>query len=44
MKVNGHTFKWQDLPIGSVVNVRMAVLRRGQVMSQWTNERSVGVT
>jgi hypothetical protein len=32
----GHTFKMSNLPIGQIVYVRIAVIRRGSIQSQWT--------
>src|SRR5262249_34657153 len=32
---HGHTYKWANLPIGQHIYVRIAVIRRGSIQSQW---------
>ena len=32
----GHTYKMANLPIGQIVYVRIAVIRRGSIQSQWS--------
>ncbi len=40
---NGHTFTLRNQPIGSTVNVRIAIVRRGSVQSGWTQVLSIVV-
>jgi hypothetical protein len=40
----GHTFKLKNQTIGQTVNMRIAIVRRGSVTSQWTQVLSVVVT
>ncbi len=40
----GHTFKLRNQPIGATVNLRIAIVRRGSVQSQYTQVLQVVVT
>jgi hypothetical protein len=33
---SGHTHKASNLPIGQTVYLRMAIIRRGSIQSQWS--------
>jgi hypothetical protein len=39
----GHTYKVGNLPIGQVVYVRIAVIRRGSIQGQWSSILSIQV-